>query len=684
MVRERLVILGSLGLVIAGAAEAQTIDPDSVVELAPVSVTVLRTPLQMEQVPYAVSVNNELEIQRGKPGISVEEALRIIPGVQVDNRFNPALGERIAVRGFGARSQFGVRGVRLMVDGIPATLPDGQSSLTHVDVKSLGRVEVVRGPAAALYGNTAGGVIQMESQAPPPYPLAQEFSVIGGSHGMLRLQSTTGGSSGDVGYSLNFSRLSTDGYRQHSSATNLFLNGRLNYDGERDRFRVMFGVGDTDALNPGSLSAAQQEEDRYQAFSSNLNFQTGKTVSEGTLGASWSRDVTPGELEFAGYLLQRDVVNPIPNTIVDLGRVAGGLRTLFRSNESTTAGIQVSVGAEADRQQDDRREYGNDGGQRAGLGIDQFERVSNVGVFSQVSVRPFTPLTLLAGLRYDWFDFSVQDYFLSDGDDSGDRTLDALSPSVGAVYAVSEDVHLYGNIGQTFETPTTVELGNQPEGRGGLNRDLEPQEATSYEIGTRLQFAQRIAMQFAAYRSSVTNSLIPFEVEGQPGINYFRNAGSAVHQGIEVGLTFVPVDQVSIRSAYSLTDAEFDEYVVGANDYSGLKVPGVAPSRLETAVTFSNPGMPWYATVENRYVARTAANDANTGFSPSYNVTELRAGVEGVSVGRYGVDFFAGISNLLDAEYNTSLAVNAFGGRFFEAGPPRSFYVGGNVRINGR
>src|SRR5690606_23634586 len=156
------------------------------------------------------------------------------------------------------------------------------------------------------------------------------------------------------------------------------------------------------------------------------------------------------------------------------------------------------------------------------------------------------------------------------------------------------------------------------------------------------------------------------------------------HEGIEVGVTLVPIDEISIRSAYSLTSAKFRDYVVGANDYSGNKIPGVAPSRLETVLTLAIPGMPWYASVENRHVGRTAANDANTGFSPSYSLTEVRAGVDRLAIGRFDLDLFAGVTNIFDEEYNTSIAVNAFGGRFFEAGPPRSFYVGGNVRIGGR
>ncbi|MDR0786574.1 MAG: TonB-dependent receptor [Gemmatimonadota bacterium] len=648
---------------------------DSIVRLAPVSVTALRTPLQMSEVPYSVSVNSEREISLAKPGLSVEEALRIIPGVQVENRSNYALGERISIRGFGARSQFGVRGVRMLVDGIPATLPDGQSSLTYVDVQSLGRVEVVRGPAAALYGNTAGGVIQMETKQPPAVPAAQELGVTAGSDGLLRLRTSTSGTVDRTDYQLNFSRLDSRGYRQFSDSEVMYLNGRVGYTTERDRLRLIIGAGNTDAQNPGSLTDSLQKVDRFQAYQGNINAKTGKTILEGLAGLSWQHDADAGNFEAATYVSGRNVVNPIPSDIIDLDRLGGGVRALFHTNPFSPLRVQLSVGAEADRQRDDRQEFANVAGENGALRVDQRESVNNVGVFGQLSSRLTSKLSLLGALRYDWFRFEAQDHFLSNGDDSGKRTLDALSPTVGLTFALTEDLHLYGNIGKTFETPTTVELGNQESGAGGLNPDLEPQEALSYEIGTRTMFGNRVALQVAGFYSDVTNSLIPFQNEA--GRTYYTNAGSATHRGVEVGATVVPVRGVTLQGAYTWTDAEFDEFGTA----SGNKIPGVAPHRVEAALTLAPAGAPGFIAIENRNVSKIAVNDANSAFSPSYNITEIRAGLNEFRVGSLALEPFAGLSNVFDREYNASLAVNAFGQRFYEAGAPRSFYVGGNMRF---
>lgn len=659
-------------------AQQQAVEPDSVIPIAPVSVTVLRTPLQMTEVPYSISVNTEREIKLGKPGLSVEEALRIVPGVQVENRHNYALGERISIRGFGSRAQFGVRGVRMLVDGIPATLPDGQSSLTYVDVHSLGRVEVVRGPAASLYGNTAGGVIQMETQEPPPFPVSQEFGVTAGSAGLLRLRSTTSGQTDNLNYQVNLSRLTTDGYRAHSESEVLFVNSRLGYTIDNNRFRLVVSGGDTDALNPGSLSAALQEQDRFQAFQNNINARTGKTIREGLAGASWARDASAGDLEVSTYYSQREVRNPIPSDIIELNRSGGGVRALFHANPLTSLGLQLSFGAEGDIQRDDRQEFANSQGENGALRIDQTESVNNVGLFGQATAHLTPRVSLLGALRYDYFRFESEDHFLSNGDDSGSRTLDAISPSIGLTFAISDDLHLYGNAGKTFETPTTVELGNRADGAGGLNPDLEPQEALSFEVGGRAVLANRLALQAAAYHSDVTNSLIPFEVENAPGRTYFANAGSATHKGFELGATVIPFEGISLQGAYTYTDAIFDEY--GAA--SGNKVPGVAPHRIETVLTIAPSAVPAYLAIENRNLSEIAVNDANSAFSPAYNITEIRAGLNEFHVGSLTIEPYAGVSNVFDAEYNTSLAVNAFGQRFFESGPPRSFYLGGSIRFD--
>jgi iron complex outermembrane receptor protein len=658
------------------ASAQQTPRPDSVapVMLPGVTVTVLRTPLALTRAPFAVSVHEGAELRRGRPGLALDQALRAIPGVQVDNRYNFALGERISIRGFGARSQFGVRGIRVMVDGIPATFPDGQTSLSHLDLGLLQRAEVIRGPAAALYGNTAGGVIQLESRDAASRPLAQEAEMVTGSDGLLRLRSTTSGRSGATSYLLGLSRLEYSGYREFSDARNSHLTARFGWAGSRDTLSLVATGVDYDADNPGSLSQALLDADRSQAYANNKLQRTGEEGRQGQVGLTWRRSSGPIGWEVTGYGIGRKVENPIPNSIIALRRQVAGGRAVART--SFDPRLTFSAGAELAFQRDDRQNYGNDQGARGGLTLDQNERVDDFALFAQAAADPTDRLTLLAALRYDRFAFGVDDHLVSAGnpDDSGNRTMDAVSPSAGASFAVSEVLHLYGNVATAFETPTTTELANRPSGAGGFNPELKPERTLSFEAGAKGS-GPVAAYQVAVYRARVDDALVPFEVPEAAGRQFFRNAGQAVHRGAEAGVTLLPLPQVKLEGAYTYTDARFR----GGELHDKL-VPGISPHRAElTALYDASRG--WFAAVETRYASRITVDDANAFRSPAYFLADLRAGLTDVRLGRITAEPTAGIENLFDARYNTSVVINAFGGRYFEPGPGRAFHLGLAVRI---
>lgn len=669
-----------VGAAQVGRGEAQQQPRDTVpVRLAPVVVTVLRAPLEATRVPYAVAVNTQREIQLAKPGLGLDEALRGIPGVQVDNRFNYALGERISIRGFGARAQFGVRGVRVLVDGIPATLPDGQTTLNHLDLSLLGRAEVLRGPASALYGgNAIGGVIQFETEEPSAVPIGQELGVIVGSDGLLRLHSTTGGQSGRASYLFNAARLTYDGYREFNDAENLHLNGRFRVQGTRDDLRILVNAVDYSARNPGSLSDSLLRVDRSQAFGFNRLQQTGEDGRQAQLGAIWRHQLTAGEIELMGYGLTRELDNPIPPRIIDLNRAAGGFRALFRSRTGPAGlPLQWTVGAEGDLQRDDRINYLNERGERGAVVLDQREGVDAGGVFAQLSGAVTARLSVLGGIRYDILRFDVADDLVTaaNPDDSGERTLDAVSPSLGVGYAFSDAVNVYANVATAFETPTTTELANRPDDAGGFNPDLEPQRATSYEIGAKGRLSRIARYEVAVYRANIRDELIPFEVPNVPGRQFFRNAGSATHQGVEAGLSLAPLRGLLLGGSYTYTDAEFDRYRTADAIFDGNRIPGVAPVRAEINASYEARGR-WFVAADGRYASEIEVDDANTAASPSYVVADVRAGLDQVRRGRFRLTPFVGVTNLFDQLYNTSVVVNAFGRRYFEPGPGRAVYAG--------
>jgi iron complex outermembrane recepter protein len=646
-------------------------------ELAPVVVEVLRTPVELRRAPLAVAAVSGPELHQGRTGIALDEAFIGIPGVQVDNRYNYALGERISIRGFGARTQFGVRGVRVVVDGVPATFADGQSALEGIDPATLERVEVVRGPASALYGNAAGGVILLRTQPPPLVPLRQEFRGVAGENGMRRYESRTAGHAGETSYELRVTHLGYDGYREHSAFQTRRLSGQLRRGLGGGELRLTGSVLEFDAQNPGSLSRAALHEDRLQAFPNNVAQGTGKDGRQGQLGAVFTAPLGAADIELSSHVQRREIVNPIPAVIIDLDRTSAGTRLLARGSAPFLAtGSTWAVGTDLDAQWDDRQNHRNTGGERGELQLEQTERVLAVGAFAQFMTPILPTLSALGGIRADRFDFRFRNLRLpaQDPEHSGSRPMSAVSPSVGLIWNPTPMAALYGNFSTAFETPTTTELANRPDGAGGFNPELEPQNARSVELGLRGDL-HGLRYDVAAYTTGIDNALIRFQ--SADGRDFFRNAGSARHRGLEAGAEIQLLPGLSGLASYSYTDAVFREYVVQGQDFAGNRIPGIAPHRVTGRITY-RPADGWFVGLDGQRSSSMPVDDANTedADSPAYTLVSLRGGLAPIRVGRGAVAPFIGVTNLLDEEYNTAVTVNAFGRRFYEPGPARALYLG--------
>lgn len=670
------------------AQEQATADSIPQYNLDAITVNILRSPVVLSDAAYPISVVGERELRQGKTGMFLEEALRSLPGVQVQNRFNYAVGERVSIRGFGSRAQFGVRGIRVMVDGIPATLPDGQSTLDHVDIGSLGRVEALRGPAAAMYGNAAGGVLVFQTEIPARAPIRESATVVGGTDGLLRMQSTTGGTVGTTGYVVSLDRLRYNGYRStpagdpYGKARRLQLNARLTQPVATGELGITINSLDLNAQNPGALPLAAFESDPHQVWPTYTVFQTRKEVRQTQVGVTWDGDVQGVDAEAAVYGIARAFLNPLPVDVVDVDRQAGGARlTLGRTIEGDVR-LDFRAGVEVDMQHDDRREYSSDGGQEADLQLNQTERVRSAGFFAQTTVSPVERVSVIGGLRYDRFLFRVDDRFpVSPGnpDDSGKRTMDAVSPTVGIHVAATPDVGIFANFATSFETPTTVELGNRESGSGGFNPNLDPQTGKTFEAGIRGAFQDRVSFEASAFHTRLENELIPFE--NADALTYYRNAGSSLRKGFEALVRAQPLDLVQGQVSYSYTNARFDEYTVDGTDLSGKKVPGLAPHQVQANLRVGPPL--WFLEGNVEYLDKVPVNDANDApFAASYTLFGVRVGANALQLGGFQVSPFAGVNNLFDKTYASSVTVNAFGGRYYEPGPGREFYVGGTVAVS--
>lgn len=656
-------------------------------ELDALIVEILRMPVEINDQPFSISVLGERELFGGKSLISLDEVLQGLPGVQIQDRFNDAVGEQISIRGFGSRAQFGVRGIQILVDGIPATMADGQSNLEHLDLGTLGRVEVLRGPASMLYGGAAGGVLLFESRAPALSAFEQEARITGGSDDFYRINAVSSGTSGNTGYLVGLGAISRDGFRLDPTnpsqtwggSDRLQLNSRLTQAVGRGELAATLNLSWLDAENPGSLSDSLLDLNDRQAFRFNVLQQTGKETLNGQLGLRWAGPLSEHVgSEISTWGVSRDVDNPIPTRVIDLDRKAVGVRTMLHG-EAALGGERLRwvSGADLSHQRDDRLNFGNDGGARTDLVLDQFETVTATGVFANTLVDVGERVTVAAGIRYDRADFNVRDAFLTDGiDDSGGRVMDAWSPSVGLTVDARDWLNLYANIATAFLTPTTTELANRPDGAGGFNPTIEPQTNTTYEIGARGRIGPRAVYQLSAFRTSAARELIPFEVEEQPGRTFFRNAGESRYKGFEALLYWRLLPGLSTRLSYSWIDARFRRFRRDDVDVAGNRIPGTAPQQLDALLRAENDRA--FVEVRGEYVDEIPVNDIGTREAPSSTVFDLRGGLKRgvITSGAFQVVPFAGVTNLFEERYVSSVVVNAFGRRFFEPGPGRRFYVG--------
>ncbi|HET9003260.1 MAG TPA: TonB-dependent receptor [Gemmatimonadaceae bacterium] len=640
--------------------------------LPAVRVTALGGSLAPSRVPYAVTVVVPAGAARLRAPLALDDALRGVPGLAVDNRYNIALGERITIRGFGARTQFGVRGVHVDVDGVPATMPDGQTTLSHVDPASIGSSEVLRGPASSLYGNAAGGVVRLTTLSPLQLGNDIRLSTSVAERGTVTTRGSMSGVAGGWGGEARISSLDYRGFRVHSDARDLRGGGQLVHAGNRDTLRLTLATVDYDADNPGGLTDSASVAAPHTASATNLRYRTGEKGSHRQTGIAWRRSLASWSLDASGWGLSRHLVNPIPLRIIDLKRRAAGARLAIEHGGADDR-VALGAGIEHGSQWDDRRSFSSQDGVRGAIALDQNERVASDGAFMRTALALASSVTALASLRADRITFSVDDDLVTatNPDDGGSRTMSALSPSVGVAWVLTPRFSTYANVATAFETPTTTELANRPNGAGGMNPDLAPQHVVATEAGVRAPLGSFGSATFALFDARIRDALVPFEVPTAPGRQFYRNASRARQSGVEAGATALLRSWALARVAATLVNARFAATDSAAGLVAGRRIPGVAPFRTDVSLT-AGAGGPLRAELLATTQSRTPANDANTAWAPGFTVVDVNAGLVPRGVGGVVVSASASLSNVFNRRYDTSVVPNAARGRFFEPGPGRT------------
>jgi iron complex outermembrane recepter protein len=657
-------------------------------------ITVTRAPEPLEGVPYAVGVLDRTEIQRGQLTLGLDESLNNLPGVVVSNRYNFSLDQRISIRGFGSRSNFGVRGLKILLDGVPQTLPDGQSQLTNVDFADIERAEVLRGASSSLYGNASGGVISFRTERATPGPFAQRVRVNGGDgkrdgDGFYKWQSWTSARSGNISGTLSVSQFKADGFRQHSAAEFRQLAGNIDYAVSGSTLATLrLSLADNPrAQNPGALTRAELVVNPDAAALNNILRGADKDVQQQQLALGIEHfDAAGNEFEATIFGLLRDLANPLAappfngapptaGTYVAIDRAVGGVRAgINRRLGSLPQSPKLSAGVDLQRMRDNRENFVSDGGQRtATVLLDQREQVTELGPFAQVQWSPREQLVLSAGARYDWIRFDLDDRFLTDGDDSDARTMAAASGNVGASWSFGQQLVPYVNVSTSFETPTTTELVNKPDGSGGFNPELGPQRAVNYEIGARGQATPSVTYSVALFLARISDAIVQGPEVG--GRAFFRNAGKTHNDGAEVGVSVTPVKGLTLNGAYTYAHYRF----ASADSLDGNRLPGVPEHFWRFGLRTSLPA-DFYLDADQTISSSVLADDTNLIWVDAWGagVTNLRLGWNG-RAGVMEIAPFVGVNNLWDRRYVGSVTLNGVGGRVFEPAPRRVIYVGTEI-----
>ena len=691
--------MSGLGLATAGAGifallpRTSPAQDSAATRLKPVIVEVGRgahgSPLEL---PFAVTVQAPDSARPGQRHLSLDETLWLIPGLTVSNRTNPSQDPRISIRGFGARSAFGVRGIRVLRDGIPLTLPDGQTPVDYLDLESVGRVEVMRGTASSLYGNAGGGVVDLRTSEPPAVPLSAAARLWSGGFGSQRIVAKASGAGSGFGYQANGARTESDGYRDHSRQrmTNGFA--RLSLDARGGSYALQWlGMNTPVAQNPGALTRAQVEVNPRLADPLSIRKGARKAVTQSQLGVTARHASVRGEIEASAYAGTRSLDNPLAFAIVDLGRAtSGGSLRATLPMALLGATHRLTVGTELQLQNDLRRNFTNCndiprptvptatcpnlGVERGTLTLDQREIVSSFGSYVRNEIQLGERYVLTASARADAVRFRVKDRLITatNPDDSGRRVLDAVSPMIGILARLSGSHSVYANVASAFETPTATELGNQPSGAAGINRDLKPQRSSTYEVGAKGVGAGGLQYNVSLFATGVRDELIPFDIPSGGGRRYFRNAGRTSRRGAELGLG-AAVGGVELGGAYTYANYRFIDFTVDTSNYAGNRIPGIPRQTLQASGTWRSA----IATLvtEATIADRMPVNDANSESSPGYAIFNARL-VTSAWMGRAGAELTLGAQNVFNKRYVSSVSVNAAAGKFYEPGAQRSVYVG--------
>jgi len=666
------------GLLLTFFCNAQKQAKDSI-KLEEVIISVTKIKDSLVNTPFSVSIKNFSTFQKSAEQFNISEYIEDIPGIFISNDNNYAQDSRISIRGFGSRANFGIRGIKLIVDGVPETTPDGQSQIDNLNLEIIEKIEVIRGVGSSLYGNSSAGIIKIKTLQ----ELQNSFARIGfslGSNQQNKSQFFLGQKYKKTSYTFLYSQTKSNGYRNNSG----FKNNNLNINlfkkvNDKTNYGLSFNYVDSPyAIDPGGLTIEEVEDNRKQARERNVIYDSKESIKHLKLSGSFEKKIS-NKLTFSKYLFfsNRDFNGNIPvkkGGTIKLDRKYWGLgASLLIKNKFNT-----QIGFDLGNQKDLRKRYFNNEGEIGALVLEQNEKFINYGIFL-VSSFKLNSFIINPGIRLDKNTISIDDQFLADGNSSDKINLNSLNPSLGINYKSKSLNRFFVNVSTGFETPTLNEFGSSPIG-SGFNKNLKSQNSINYELGfSKKSVNNKFKLDLIYFNTSTKNEVLPYEDSQFPGQVFYNNAGKTQRSGIEFSGSYNYNNFWNFNSSISIGRYLFDEFIDNEKNYSGNKIPGVPEKTMFFNVNYKNESK-LSVSLQLKVIGDLYANNSNSVKVDGFNRLNLKIS-KGINYKKITIDPFLIFKNILGTSYYDNIRINAFGARYYEPAAKANFYGGIKIKF---
>lgn len=657
--------------------------------LSPVVVTATRQSQNSFDLPVAIDVVEQKDIKEGQLQMQLSESLIRVPGITAQNRTQQAQDPQISSRGFGSRSAFGVRGVRVYLDGIPLTMPDGQGQPGVADLSAIKSIEVMRGPFSSLYGNSSGGVIQMFTQDAPATPTLNATTMFG-SYDTKRNVLEAAGQSEGLEYMLNISNFESDGYRDRSRSDKQMGTAKFKFHINDDtKLTTLVNWFEQDAQDPLGLTRSNVQTDRRGNVQAAINANTRVSRSHTQVGFNLEHMINESnKISFIPYVGTRSNSQILPINALGTNARTSEIQRSFYGTDLRwdnngfifDKAYNISLGVNYGKSEDNRLDINT---QLAGapanvLNRDEKNISTNYDRYIQGKLAATDSVDIHAGIRRTKVNLEVKDNFITGfGDNSGSVSYNRTNPVIGAIWKVTPTFNLYANYGRGFETPTFVEAAYNSATSGATpNLSLKPSTSENFEIGTKAYLTDNTRANLTLYYIKTDDEIVVSQIDAA-NRSIFTNANQSIRKGVELSLDSSFDNNIATYFAYTLLDAKFDSAFNSANGLiqSGNRIPGTYSNQLYGEVSWKYAPLGFYTALEARYNSKVYVNDINTDSASSYTIYNIRAGFQ-QTLNNWAFKEFLRIENLTDKEYIGSVRINDANSRFFEPSAERNYLLG--------